>query len=302
MGTPVVLADRVLVATTTTGTGTYAIGTAITGYLDPAGAGATTGARLAYVVVDSLTAPTAFEIGEGIYTAGSPGTLTRAQIRRNTAGGTSAINWGAGTKYLMLAPGAANLPTLDTDGALTAPALTLTGAATVGGALTVGTGMTLSAGVAALPAGTAAAPALKVGGQQNGLSAASANTLVASAGGTAIGTFSSTGLAVAGNVSWSSDQRLKADIRPARLGLKQALRILPVTFQRIGRGRRRELGVLAQAVQAAHPLAVTRDSEGHLAVSASGLDAILLGAIHDLAAELNALKARLQALERRRDA
>ena len=48
-----------------TGTGTYAIGTAITGYLDPAGAGVTTGARLAYVVVDSLTAPTAFEIGEG---------------------------------------------------------------------------------------------------------------------------------------------------------------------------------------------------------------------------------------------
>ncbi len=66
MGTPVVLADRVLVATTTTGTGTYAIGTAITGYLDPAGAGVTTGARLAYVVVDSLTAPTGFEIGEGI--------------------------------------------------------------------------------------------------------------------------------------------------------------------------------------------------------------------------------------------
>ncbi|NBW12658.1 MAG: hypothetical protein EBR82_32005, partial [Caulobacteraceae bacterium] len=118
-------------------TGTYAIGTAITGYLDPAGAGVTTGARLAYVVVDSLTAPTAFEIGEGIYTAGSPGTLTRAQIRRNTTGGTSAVNWGAGTKYLMLAPSAANLPTLDTDGLLTAPGLALSGAATIGGALAV---------------------------------------------------------------------------------------------------------------------------------------------------------------------
>jgi hypothetical protein len=60
--------------------------------------------------------------------------------------------------------------------------------------------------------------------------------------------------------------------------------------------------VLAQDVQAAHPLAVTRDSDGHLAVSAPGLDGILLGAIHDLAAELNAMKARLRALERRRDA
>ncbi len=107
----------------------------------------------------------------------------------------------------MLAPGAANLPTLDTDGALTAPALTLTGAATVGGALTVGTSMTLSAGVAALPAGTAAAPALKVGAQQNGLSAATANTLVASAGGTAIGTFSSTGLGTEVEGGWLLRER-----------------------------------------------------------------------------------------------
>lgn len=301
MGTPVVLADRVLVSETSTGIGTYQLGSAITGYLSPALAGVASGARVAYLVVDSLTAPTAFEIGEGVYTSGSPATLTRAQVRRNTSGGTSAINWGAGTKYLMLTPNAANLPTLDTDGALVAPGLSVTGAASVGGALAVGNGMTLSAGVVALPAGSAAAPAVKVGGQQNGLSAATANTLVVSAGGSAIGTFSSAGLAVAGNVSWSSDQRLKAAIKPARLGLKQALRILPITFQRIGR-RWRELGVLAQAVQAAHPLAVSRDSEGHLAVSASGLDAILLGAIHDLAGEVAAMKARLRALERRSDA
>ena len=184
MGTPVVLADRVLVATTTTGTGTYAIGTAITGYLDPAGAGVTTGARLAYVVVDSLTAPTAFEIGEGIYTAGSPGTLTRAQIRRNTAGGTSAINWGAGTKYLMLAPSAANLPTLDTAGALTAPALSLTGNAAVGGTLavtsnaTIGTGLTVTSGGASITAGglTVTAGGLSVGA--GGASIAGNSTII----------------------------------------------------------------------------------------------------------------------------
>ena len=116
MGTPIILADRVLVALTTTGTGTYALGAAVTGYLSPALAGVASGARLAYVVVDSLTAPTAFEIGEGVYSAGSPATLTRAQIRRNTTGGTAAVNWASGTKYLMLAPSAANLPALDTDG------------------------------------------------------------------------------------------------------------------------------------------------------------------------------------------
>jgi hypothetical protein len=148
MGTAVILADRVLVATSTTGTGTYAIGTAITGYLSPALAGVASGARVAYLVVDSLTAPTAFEIGEGVYTAGSPATLTRAQVRRNTSGGTSAINWGAGTKYLMLTPNAANLPTLDTDGALVAPAISLTGNATVGGTLAVTGASTLSGNAA----------------------------------------------------------------------------------------------------------------------------------------------------------
>lgn len=137
MGIPVVLADRVLVATTTAGTGTYAIGAAITGYLDPAGAGIASGSRVAYVVVDSLTAPTSFEVGEGVLTSGSPWQLTRAQIRRNTAGGATAVNWAAGTKFIFLAPNAANLPTLEDDGRLSLAALAVTGGATVGGALAV---------------------------------------------------------------------------------------------------------------------------------------------------------------------
>lgn len=124
MGTPVVLGDRVLVTTTTTGTGTYQLGSAVTGFLTPALAGISTGARMPFVVVDSLTAPTAFEVGEGIYTSGSPATLARTQIRRNTSGGTSAINWGAGTKYILLAPSAANLPAYDTDGLLAAATAT----------------------------------------------------------------------------------------------------------------------------------------------------------------------------------
>jgi hypothetical protein len=124
MGTPVVLGDRVLVTTTTTGTGTYQLGSAVTGFLTPALAGISTGARMPFVVVDSLTAPTAFEVGEGTYTSGSPATLARTQIRRNTSGGTSAINWGAGTKYILLAPSAANLPAYDTNGLLAAATAT----------------------------------------------------------------------------------------------------------------------------------------------------------------------------------
>lgn len=119
MGVPVYVGDRVLVTTTTTGTGTYSIdATAVTGYLTPAGAGVTSGVRVAYVVVDSLTNPATFEVGEGTYTAGSPSTVTRALIVRNSSGGTTAINWSAGTKYLFFAPSATRFVMYDSDGAL----------------------------------------------------------------------------------------------------------------------------------------------------------------------------------------
>ncbi len=147
MGTPNVVADRVLVTFTTTGTGTYTFGTAVAGYLTPANAGVADGSRVAYVAVDSLTAPSLFEVGEGVYTA-STSQITRATIHRNSSGGTTAISWGSGTKYLFLAPSAARLPVLETDGRLTltgglnvtAGGATVTGTTTLGGALTVSSG------------------------------------------------------------------------------------------------------------------------------------------------------------------
>jgi hypothetical protein len=116
MADPVVVGDRVLVTTITTGTGTYDLGTAVAGYLAPADAGVASAARVAYVVVDSLTNPSTFEIGEGTYTAGSPATISRTLIVRNSSGGTSAISWSAGTKYIFLAPSASRFVTYDSDG------------------------------------------------------------------------------------------------------------------------------------------------------------------------------------------
>lgn len=118
MGTPHIVGDRVLVQTTTTGTGTYSLGAALDGFLSPAQAGIATGSRVCATVVDSLTAPTQFEVVEGIYTSGSPATLTRARVVRNSAGTTAAINWGSGTRYLFLTPNATRLVLLDTDGML----------------------------------------------------------------------------------------------------------------------------------------------------------------------------------------
>jgi hypothetical protein len=167
MGTPNVIADRVMVTFTTTGTGTYTFGSAVAGYLTPASAGVATGARVAYVAVDSLTAPTLFEVGEGVYTL-SGTTITRATIHQNSSGTTSAISWGAGTKYLFLAPSAARLPVLETDGSLslaggltvTGGGVTATGNSTITGTLTTSAGLTVSSGGATVTGNSSVAGTL----------------------------------------------------------------------------------------------------------------------------------------------
>jgi hypothetical protein len=110
--------DRVLVQTITPGTGTYQLGVALDGFLTMAQAGITSGSRVSYCVQDSLTEPTQFEIGEGIYTSGTPATLSRVQVLRTHGGGSSAVNWGVGTRYVFLAVNAKRLAILDTDGLL----------------------------------------------------------------------------------------------------------------------------------------------------------------------------------------
>jgi hypothetical protein len=117
MGTPIIAGNRVLVTTTTTGTGTYQLGAAPSSYFTFAQAGIPSGSRVDIVVMDSTTATTTVEITEGVYTAGSPATITRAQIKGGT-NGSSAVNWGAGTKYILLTVHADRTPILDTDGKL----------------------------------------------------------------------------------------------------------------------------------------------------------------------------------------
>jgi hypothetical protein len=118
MGVPVNVGDRVLVATSTAGTGTYDLGAAVSGYLTPALAGVASGSRVSYVVVDSLTNPSLFEIGEGTYTSAATPTVSRTLIVRNTTGGTSAVNWSSGTKYLFFAPSASRFVMYDSDGVM----------------------------------------------------------------------------------------------------------------------------------------------------------------------------------------
>jgi hypothetical protein len=118
MGVPLLTGDRVLQLTTTTGTGTYQLGAAAaTTYRTMLLAGVASGSRVMYVVQDDPLTPTQWEECEGIYTAGSPDTLTRATVRGGS-NGTSPVNWGSGTKYVYLTAFANRLALLDTDGKL----------------------------------------------------------------------------------------------------------------------------------------------------------------------------------------
>lgn len=180
MGTPNVIADRVLVIFTTTGTGTYTFGAAVTGYLTPALAGIGSGSRVAYVAVDSLTSPTTFEVGEGVYTLTGT-TITRATIHRTSSSGTSQVSWGAGTKYLFLAPSAARLPVLESDGMLrlgntltvTSGGIVVTGTSSITGQLAVTQQLQVGSGGAAITGNSSVTGTLTV---SSTLTAASGTT------------------------------------------------------------------------------------------------------------------------------
>jgi microcystin-dependent protein len=90
------LADRVRETTTTTGTGTYQLGGAVSGrlsFVDGFGSG-----KPADYICESEDG-SEFEIGTGLITEGPPDTLTRAVIHNSSNAG-AAVSWGAGTRKI----------------------------------------------------------------------------------------------------------------------------------------------------------------------------------------------------------
>jgi hypothetical protein len=94
------LTNLVRMTTATTGTGTMTLGSAVTGFLSvPAGLN---GLSVTYEIADPGTAPTAREVGRGVYTS-SGTTLTRATIFASTNGGSALSLSGAAYVSLSLA-------------------------------------------------------------------------------------------------------------------------------------------------------------------------------------------------------
>ncbi|MBP0492095.1 tail fiber domain-containing protein [Roseomonas indoligenes] len=251
MGTPLRTGNRVLVTTTTTGTGTYQLSgsAAAATFRTLVEAGIASGSRVMIEVVDSLTAPTMYEEAEGVYTAGSPATITRAQIKGGS-NGTSAVNWPAGTRFIYLTVHADRTPIFETDGSLA-----------VAGVMRVGTtqdapgsqGVGDQTGASMIPGGSGffssktAAPlnvnvALTAGG----------NAALFTSYGALVGTITTTATATSYNTT--SDRRLKdedGDVDPALL-----LQLRPRRFRWKSNGER-ATGFFAQEVYAVFPEAVT---------------------------------------------
>lgn len=88
--------NRIKVAVTSTGTGTAQLGSAVTGFLDFSSL--TSGNTVGYAIDDGAN----WEIGTGVYTSGSPSTVTRANIESSTNGGAAISLSGSATMMLSL--------------------------------------------------------------------------------------------------------------------------------------------------------------------------------------------------------
>jgi hypothetical protein len=110
-----VYADRVKETSTTTGTGTYNLAGAVTGFQGFV-AGIATGNTCYYTATDG----TDWEVGIGTVTDATPDTLARTTILQSS-NSDNAVNWGAGTRTLFVTQPADRAgPFLITSGSFTA--------------------------------------------------------------------------------------------------------------------------------------------------------------------------------------
>ncbi len=103
-----------------------------------------------------------------------------------------------------------------------------------------------------------------------------------------------------------SDSRLKTDVRPVNDVLEKIETLHVVSYQwtddarnQFGLGTEREVGLIAQEVEAVFPELVTVDSFGFRHVDYSRLSSLLVEAIHAQQAKIERLENRIEILEAR---
>lgn len=120
-----------------------------------------------------------------------------------------------------------------------------------------------------------------------------ATTLSSTLGVSGAATFSSTltvsGQITGGSFQTSSDQRLKSNIQNSTYGLAEVLQLRSVQYDR---NNNHEIGLIAQEVEPVLPEFVG-ESDGYKTINYSQMVSVLIKAVQELSAEVNALKAKL---------
>jgi len=145
-------ADRVKETSTSTGTGTYALEGAVTGFRTfVSGVGTTN--YCSYLAIEG----TSWELGMGTVTDATPDTLARTAVLRST-NADAAVNWGAGTRTIACVP-------LGNDGSITFhKRVSLSGSAVTLGPIVFPMPVTRIRGNAFVVAPGALVPRLRLGG------------------------------------------------------------------------------------------------------------------------------------------
>ena len=108
-------------------------------------------------------------------------------------------------------------------------------------------------------------------------------------GGITIAVDQSGNFTAAGNVTAYSDERLKSDIKTLPAALDTVDQLRGVSFVKDGQAG---VGVIAQEVQKVLPQVVQENKDGYLSVAYGNLVGVLIEAVKELRAEVNALKGK----------
>lgn len=108
-----------------------------------------------------------------------------------------------------------------------------------------------------------------------------------------------------GGGAWSvpSDVRLKKSVKPLKSALDKLLRLRGVTFEwkepeKQGNLVGQQMGLVAQEVEEVFPQWVDADAEGYKNLTVKGFEALTIEAFKELKADYEALRFRIEALER----
>lgn len=256
---PLVLADRVKETTTTVGTGTVTLAGAATGFQSFAVIG--NGNTTYYTIAGQGTSE--WEVGIGTYTS-SGTTLSRDTVLASSAGAPNKTNFSAGTKDVFVTYPAER--SVYSDGTNIKP--------------------------------DNAAVLLPVSGG-TGLSSFTANGIVYASSTSALTTssaltFNGTNFSTTGNVTSTSDERLKTNWRDISPDFVEKLAAVKSGVYDRTDIEVTQAGVSAQSLQAALPEAILTNEDGMLSVAYG--NAALVACV-ELAKKVVALEARLAELE-----